>query len=132
MRMDREDPNLEIRVEIPAQPGLDFDVELNLQNGDELHLCAGALWVEWFPCTDPEETQAYFDAVSGLLSGRCRIVEQRRGRRPVRAELQRPVGEAWECIGSWATLSLPWPAKTQTVLRNAAGDHDPSAAGGSP
>jgi hypothetical protein len=35
-------------MEVPRQSGLAFDVILNLQ-GDELHLSAGAFWLEWFP-----------------------------------------------------------------------------------
>jgi hypothetical protein len=105
-------------MRIPAQPGLRFDVELNLQNRDELHVSAGALWVEWFPCTHPAEAEAYFDAVAGLLSGRLRILEHRRGTRAVKAELQRPSGSDWETIATWATLSLPWPRKTFVVVQN--------------
>ncbi len=45
MRLDTE----AVELEIPKQPGLDFDVNLNLQ-GDELHLNAGTgFWLEWFP-----------------------------------------------------------------------------------
>ena len=44
--------NVDVSLDIPAQPGLAFDVSVNLQ-GDELHLNAGKyFWLEWFPCTD--------------------------------------------------------------------------------
>jgi hypothetical protein len=118
MVLDREPEHVDLRLHIPSQPGLVFDLDLNLQNRDELHLAAGALWVEWFPCTRPDRQEAYIETVVGLLSGRFRILEHRRGRRPVKAELQRPMGEGWQTIATWATWSLPWPKKTFMIVRN--------------
>lgn len=120
MTLVREPEYVDLEMEIPAQPGLDFEVHLDLQNVDELHVVAGALWVEWFPCTQPGVADLFFEAVSGLLSGRFRIVEHRRGSRPVKAELQRPAGETWETLATWSTFSWPWPRKISTVLRNRA------------
>jgi hypothetical protein len=108
----------EASMRLPAQNGLDFDVFLYLSNVDELHLSAGALWVEWFPCTRHERTQEFFDAVVGLLSGRYRILEYRRGRRPVSALLQRPEADGWATVHSWSTVSLPWPRKSSITLQN--------------
>jgi len=58
-------------MDIPAQPGLSFEVHLNLQNRDELHLVASAFWCEWFPCSNPKKVERYIEAVSGLLVPRC-------------------------------------------------------------
>jgi len=98
-------------MSIPRQPGLLFDVQLNLQNIDELHLNASALWVSWFPCTKPQIVEEYFEAVSGLLSGRFRILEHWRGTRVVRAELQRPSQEGWRTIASRHPITLAWGKK---------------------
>ena len=117
MTLDPDPENIDLALDIPAQPGLRFDVNLNLQ-ADELHLEAGAFAVEWFPCTDPTVADGYFDAVSGLLSGRLRILEHQRGRRVVKAELQHPVASGWETIATWARLSLPWGQKTFNVVQN--------------
>jgi hypothetical protein len=57
--------------------------------GDELHLTAGAFWLEWFPYTNPEFVQAYREAACGLLGGVYRIREHR-GRKPFKAELLSP------------------------------------------
>ena len=107
-------------MEIPAQPGMAFPVDLNLQNLDELHLVASALWVEWFPCTDPKKVEKYFEAVSGVLSGQFRILEHWRGKRAVRAELQRPDAGGWETIANWLDVSvlIPWPRKTFKIVQN--------------
>ena len=37
---------LEITVDIPRQPGLDFDVHLNLQNDDELYVPRPVFWTQ--------------------------------------------------------------------------------------
>jgi hypothetical protein len=79
----------ELVLDIPEQPRLAFAMHLTLQNGDELHLNAGAPWLEWFPCTDQEQAERFLEAVLGLLSGRFRIRELRRGGRPTSAALQR-------------------------------------------
>jgi len=115
--VDSKHPHVQINVSIPEQPGLAFQVDLNLQ-GDELHLSAGAFWLEWFPCTNAAVREAYFEAVSGLLSGQLRILETLSGKRPVRAELQRPSAEGWQTLGTthigWA---FPW-RKTTRVIQN--------------
>jgi hypothetical protein len=116
--LDLEPEHVDLNMDIPAQPGLLFDVNLNLQNVDELHLAASALWVEWFPCTDPAKVAEYFEAVSGVLSGRFRILEHTRGHRPIKAELQRPSSGGWETLAIWATLSIPLRRRRLNVVRN--------------
>jgi len=109
------------------QSCLAFDVILNLQ-GDELHLSAGAFWLEWFPCTDLEVVARYQDAVTGLLSGRYRILESAIGNRVVKAQLQRPDSDRWQTIGTWCNLGvlLPWPRSTQ-ILQNRSADRATNA-----
>src|SRR6266568_1928091 len=73
MELRLEDPNVDITMEIPAQAGLVFKVNVNLQ-GDELHLRVGDhLWVEWFPCSDSGKVEEYEDTVKGILAGRYRV-----------------------------------------------------------
>ena len=119
MKLDLHPAHLVLSMDIPAQPGLCFNVDLNLQNRDELHLVASALWIEWFPCTNPERVDEYFEAVSGLLSGRFRIFEHWRGDRAVKAQLQRPGKSGWNTIAtSSKLLSVPWPQKSFKVVQN--------------
>ena len=121
--LDRDPAQVELALTLPAQAGLLFDVELTLQNEDELHLVASALWVGWFPCTDPAVRGVFVDAVCGLVAGRYRILEHHRGRRAVKAELQRPVEEpgarGWETITANSWMALPWPPKRLLVVQNA-------------
>jgi hypothetical protein len=119
MHLDLHPAHVELALDIPAQPGLSFRIDLNLQNVDELHLSASALWVEWFPCTNPKKVAQYFEAVSGLLSGRFRVLEHWRGRRAVKAELQSPCKDGWQTIsGCSHLLSIPWPQKSFKVVQN--------------
>jgi hypothetical protein len=112
--------HVQLAMDIPAQPGLLFQIGLNLQNRDELHLEASALWFEWFPCTKQKKVDEYFEAISGLLSGEFRILEHRRGRRCVRAQLQRPSVDGWKTVASSVNIStlIPWPRKTLKVVQN--------------
>jgi hypothetical protein len=117
--LDLNPKNVDIALDIPVQTGLSFNVHLDLQNLDELHLSASALWVSWFPCTNPEKVDSYVQAVSGLLSGEFRILEHWRGKRSVKAKLQAPIHNGWKTIaGSSVLLSIPWPPKRLKVVQN--------------
>jgi hypothetical protein len=119
MEFDLEPAHVDLAVDIPVQAGLSFPVFLNLQNGDELCIGASALGVSWFPCTNPPKVENYFEAVSGLLSGRFRILQHWRGKRVVKAELQQPTSDGWKIItGCSYLLSVPWPPKTFQVVQN--------------
>ena len=122
MQLQLQDPHVDVSMDIPRQPGMAFFVNLNLQ-GDELHLSAGSFWLEWFPCTRPGIVDQYRDAVTGLLSGRYRILEHYVGAWAVKAQLQRPDADGWQTIGTWANLgtALPWPRRRR-VLQNVAGE----------
>lgn len=111
-------PQVDLIMDILYQPGLKFDMSINLQ-GDELHLNAGHFWLEWFPCYESDIAKAFVEAVQGLLSGQYRIIEHYRGKRAVKAELQRPKEGSWETIGTWSRLHFPFLGRhTTQVLQN--------------
>ncbi len=115
-----EHPHVHAAAELPAQPGLLFDVTIDLQNQDELHLGAGALWAEWFPCGEQEVFDGFIEAVLGLLSGDFRILEYRVGSTTTRAELQRPSDRGWQTLATYRKLCLlPWRRSTR-VMQNRA------------
>ncbi len=119
-RIDREpDGGLDLELVFPEQAGLAFEVVLNLQNVDELHLNAPGLWVEWFPCTEPEVLTGYVDAVRGLIEGSHRILQHRRKGRLLKSYLQRPAGETWQTIARYYPgISLPFLKTETTVVAN--------------
>lgn len=119
MKINPNHPYVEVSVEVPRQTGLAFEIELNLQNDDELHLCVGEFWCSWFPSSDPQVVHRYLDAVTGVLAGRNRIVEYVRWGRVQGADLQAPDGGGWKTIArsSHGLLPVSWGA-TRRVLRN--------------
>jgi len=122
MEIINDDPNVDLVMNIKIQDGLDFDVHLNLQNNDELHLTTDVLWVEWFPCTFPEKVAEYIEAVSGVLSGEYRILEHYKGEKAIKAQLQKPVEQGWQTIHTWGTLYWPFIKKRSfKVLQNGKG-----------
>ena len=119
-RIDRQpDGGVDLEVVFPEQPGLLFEVALNLQNVDELHLNAPGLCVEWFPCTKPEVLIRYVDAVRGVLAGSHRILQHHRKGCLIKSYLQRPAGESWETIARYYPgISLPFLTCETTVVAN--------------
>ena len=117
MRLERHHPHVKLNMDVPRQPGVLFEVNLNLQ-GDELHLSAGSFWLEWFPCTKPDVVATFREAVHGVLSGSFRIVEHLRGTRAIKAHLQKPAENGWQTVGTWSTLYLPFGPKSTRVLKN--------------
>ena len=116
--LDTGPGNVDVSLEIPKQPGLDFDVVVNLQ-GDELHLNVGSnFWLEWFPCTNEGVEAGFFESVHGLLSGRFRIVEHHRRGKAFKAVLERPTDRGWESNGTWMRPHLPVGQPTTIVLQN--------------
>jgi hypothetical protein len=114
-------PHVEASVDIPAQPGLAFDVNINLQN-DELHLSTGEFWAEWFPCGDAAVFNDFLDTVVGLLSGSYRILEHLVGSSTAKAQLQRPSSAGWETIATRSTplIFIPWRRSTRVIRNDAA------------
>lgn len=119
MQVSSSDPHLAVSVEALRQPGLDFDVFMNLQNVDELHLCAGEFWCSWFPSSNPSRIKDYREAVVGVLSGSCQIVEFIRWGRAVGADLQAPGPDGWKTVARRRCGLFPrkWFAHAR-VLRN--------------
>jgi hypothetical protein len=109
---------VEISITMPVQPGLSHKVWLCLQNHDELGFSAGHFYIEFFPCTTADRVEKYLDAVTGFLSGNYRILEQYRRAKCYKGKLQKPEGDRWRTIATWATgIPLSF-RKTTKELRN--------------
>lgn len=118
MEIRREAPDDDVDVTIRQQAGLAFDVYLNLQNHDELYLGAGAFWCSWFPSSKPAIAKNYHNAVTGVLSGRDRVVEYVRRCRAVGADLQTPHGDGWKTIARSRANLLPlsWFSEKRVLI----------------
>jgi len=118
MEIETSPQYVELAMNIKKQKGLDFDVYLNLQNDDELHLQFESFWGEWFPCTESARTFEYEAAVNGVLSGTYRtMVISRRGS-PVKALLQAPSTNQWSTVFTWGKLHLPLGSKAISYVQN--------------
>jgi hypothetical protein len=116
-------PHVDASADFPVQPGLQFEVAVSLQNGDELHLACSQLWVEWFPCSRQEVFEGFLEAASGILSGRCRIVESYVLSRPASARLEAPGEDGrWRTLAKWSSLwaFVPW-LRRQRIVCNKSG-----------
>jgi hypothetical protein len=113
-------PELALTLDFEVQPGLLFPVSANLQNVDELHLSVGTgFWCEWFPCDDPAVTNAFRQAIEGVLSGDYRVIEFYRKNRSFTAKLQRTENGAWRTVATSTSIRFPSLTKARTsILQN--------------
>lgn len=120
MELIREPEEVEVEMRIPRQPGLLFDVHVDLQHGDELFLVvANQFWVSWFPCTRRSVRESYVEAVCGVLSGAFRVFMVYSGSRYLKGYLQRPRGALWETIASsHKSFALPFTRRREVALQN--------------
>lgn len=120
MELVRESEHVEIEMNIPRQPGLLFDVHLDLQNVDELYLVvANQFCVSWFPCSDVDVSERYVEAVCGVISGAFRVLAVYSGTRYLKGYLQRPRSAQWETIArSYWSWALPFSRRREVVLQN--------------
>ena len=117
----RDHPSVHAFAEMHVQPGLAFEVIVNLQNRDELHLNAGEhFWVEWFPCGEEQVFHRFMQAVIGVISGEYRVLETYVLGSAAKAELQRPNGHGgWQRVATWANVRALIPVfRSHNVLQN--------------
>lgn len=118
MNLQQHSPT-EISLDIPQQDNLKFEINLNLQNEDELHLYVGNFWYQWHPCTNTDRLKQFTDAVIGILLGKYRIHEHYYGKRLFKAELQMPWHADWRTIAVYRTFRIPFPfKKTYRFIQN--------------
>ncbi len=107
MQIDKEHEHVELNIDIPKQNGVNYPINLNLQNEDELHFSVRNFWFENFPCTDPVKVAEYKEIVIGYIQGKYRIVEYFKGKKAYKAYLQEPQNDKWSTIATWYRLSWP-------------------------
>ncbi|HEY1929162.1 MAG TPA: hypothetical protein VGG92_16990 [Caulobacteraceae bacterium] len=92
--------SVELACWIRKQPGLDWDLWLNLQNEDEVGIQHDLFTAEWFPITDPTEEAAFVAVVDGLISGdvRLRCMYSGHGGLPCRVDLEQISEATWRLL----------------------------------
>lgn len=118
MTVDRDPEHVELSVDIPKQSGLDFDINLNLQNEDELHISTKDIWCSFFPMTD-EVIELYIKSVSGLITGEYRILKFLKNDVVYKSVLQRPTQDKWETVFTDINkFKFPWTKMETQIIQN--------------
>ncbi|MBX2965119.1 MAG: hypothetical protein KF845_03170 [Cyclobacteriaceae bacterium] len=118
MTINRNPEHVDVSMDILKQPGLDFDIYLNLQNEDEFHIATPDIWCEWFP-VNSQIAEECIKAVQGLITGEYRILKFTRNGTTYKALLQS------ENNGQWATVfsdiykfKFPWIKLKTQIIKN--------------
>ncbi len=107
MEIEESPEYTEVELTIPVQDGLDYQVDLNLQNTDELHFNVDDFLGLWFPCTDSKVSESFLQAVQGFVSGKYRIVMYSRKGKPYKRILQSPSEGSWNT--EYTHTTAHWP-----------------------
>jgi hypothetical protein len=120
MVWDFEHPHVQLSLDIPAQKGLDFSLNLNLQDDSELHISSKFIWCKLYSSEMESLSDYFYECVEGMITGKYRIVQNHRGLKMYNSLLQRPdeKGE-WETIYRHIRrIRLPWVKTDQNIIRN--------------
>jgi hypothetical protein len=119
MTIDSNDKRVMISMIIPKQPGLDFEIYLNLQNKDELHICTDDIWCQFFPINSQDVLDSFNDAVQGLIEGRYRILQLCKRNKVFKSALQKPSSNSWITIyNHFHKIILPWTRLDEKIIQN--------------
>ncbi len=100
------EPNVELLMEIPRQPGLSFDLTVGLQNADEVNIGFEGFWSYISPFDRKRELVS--SLLDGIVSGACRLATHRQFDRVVKRVLERRVGDKWEPVYHARGFSVPF------------------------
>ena len=99
-------PNVELLMRVPRQPGISFDLTLGLQNTDELNIGFDEFWSYFFPFKD--KRQIVSDALDALAVGNCRLAIHIQLGRVVKRVLEQNRSGKWEPIyTAFARIQIP-------------------------
>jgi hypothetical protein len=111
-------PDAEMSIEV--QPGLAFEIVLNL-DGDEFNLSAGEyLWVSWNTCADKAKSAEFEDTLTGLITGKYRINERYVFGIISSAAIEIPAAGGWKTRAktvNFLTAIIPWK-RSSKILQN--------------
>ena len=118
MTVDSNPEHVELSMDILKQSGLDFDIYLNLQNHDELHISTKDIWCEWFPISN-EVIEQYINAVKGLITGEYRIMKFTKSGAVYKSLLQRPTEDKPITVFHHTKrFNFPWTKLTTQIIQN--------------
>jgi len=119
MTMDYEHQYVDLSMDIPKQNGLDFDINLNLQNDDELHISTDYISCQLFSAESQELVDFFYESVLGIIKGEYRILQFVKKDKVYKSFLQKPNEEKWETIyRGYERLRIPWTKVDENIIQN--------------
>lgn len=119
MTWDYNDKNVHLSMDILKQNGLDFDINVNLQNNDELHISTSYIWCQLFSAESPDVVETFLNAVKGLISGEYRIQQFIKDNKVYKSLLQRPENDQWVTVyRHHHKISFPWTSLEENIIQN--------------
>lgn len=102
-----DEPDVDLLMRVPRQPGLAFELTLALQNADEVNIGFEDFWSYFFPF---EEKRALVESMlDGIATGHCRLAIHRQFGRIVKRVLERRTDVSWQPVYAAVTrLQIPW------------------------
>ena len=119
MTIDYNNKYLDLSMDILKQKGLDFNINLNLQNSDELHISTDYIWCQFFPADTESVVDIFFNSVRGLIKGEYRILQYVKNEKVYKAYLQRPYKDNWDVVyRHFHKIRLPWERLEKNIIQN--------------
>ncbi len=101
-----DEPQVELLMRVPPQPGLSFELMLGLQNSDELNIGFEEFWSYFFPYET--KRQIVSDALDALAAGDCRLAIHTQLGGVVKRVLEQRSNGQWQPIyTAFARLQVP-------------------------
>jgi len=101
-----DDPNVELLMRVPPQPGLSLELTLGLQNDDELNVGFCEFWSYFFPYES--KRQVVSDALDALVVGDGRLAVHTQLGRVVKHVLEQRIDGTWQQIyTAFARIQVP-------------------------
>ena len=111
------EPQVELLMRVPPQPGLSFELMLGLQNSDELNIGFEEFWSYFFPYAD--KRQIVSDALDALAAGDCRLATHTQLGSVVKRVLEQRANGKWQPIyTAFARFEIPFLGTRIAYLQN--------------
>lgn len=122
MTLDYDNNDVDLAMDIPKQNGLDFEINLNLQNEDELHISTDYIWCQFFSADSEELVEKFYESAIGLINGEYRILQFVKDDKVYKTFLQKPKEDDWETIYTgYERIRMPWIKVKKNIIQNKKG-----------
>jgi hypothetical protein len=111
-----DEPNVELLMRVPPQPGLSFELLLGLQNRDELNIGFEGFWSYIFPFEQKRDLVA--SLLEGIVTGECRLAIHRQFGLVVRRVMERRTNDTWKPVYRALGFGIPFIGTSVSYVCN--------------